>query len=237
MTFDSDDNSQNSKPIPEAKVFAKSGLSGSDGSSPSGSSKTRLASSAIIGTLRKRHIGVPIVGLILLAIIGYTVLSKETNRLPHASSEPDPLASDRAAISDFSVQSTDGESFKLSDHQGKVVLISFWSSDCTTCVLELPAFSELLKRYKKDGLEVLSINLDPAESGDKAAKEVWSHGNFSFHAYLDPSKNVAKSLGIETVPSGVVIDRKGRMAFNSYGANDWLAPETARLIEDLLLEE
>lgn len=233
MAFDSDDN-EGSRPVPPANDFAKSGLADS---SPSGSSKSRLASSAIIGTLRKRHIGAPIVGLILLAVIGYTVVSRDTNRLPHASSEPDPMASDRAAITDFTVQSTDGDSFKLSDHQGKVVLISFWSSECTTCVLELPAFSELLKRYKKDGLEVLSINLDPADTGAKAAKELWSRGSFSFHAYLDPTKNVAKNLGIETVPSGVVIDRHGRMAFNSYGANDWLAPETARLIEDLLLEE
>ncbi len=147
------------------------------------------------------------------------------------------MASDRTPIADFSVQSVAGDTFKLSDHQGKVVLVSFWSSECTTCVLELPAFSELVNRYKKDGLEVLSVNLDPVESGAKAAKELWSRGNFNFNAYLDPSKNVAKNLGIETVPSGVVIDRKGRMAFNSYGANDWLAPETARLIEDLLLEE
>jgi peroxiredoxin len=230
MANDSDD----LKPIPPSSDFVKSGLADS---SSKGSSKTRLASSAIISTLRKRHIGIPIVGLILLAIIGYTVISQDTNRLPHASSEPDPLASDRKGIADFTVQSTTGETFKLSEHHGKVVLVSFWSSDCTTCVLELPAFSELLRRYKRDGLEVLSINLDPTESGAKAAKELWSHGSFSFQAYLDPSKNVAKNLGIETVPSGVVIDRKGRMAFNSYGANDWLAPETARLIEDLLLED
>lgn len=147
------------------------------------------------------------------------------------------MASDRAAIANFTVKSVSGDTFTLAGHKGKVVLVSFWASECTTCVLELPAFSELLKRYKSDGLEVISINLDPAETGAKVAGEVWSRGNFPFKSYLDPAKSVAKSLGIETVPSGVVIDRKGRMAFNSYGANDWLAPETARLIEDLLLEE
>ena len=206
-------------------------------SSPPGSSIRPRSSSAIIETLRKRHVGIPLLGLILLAIVGYMVLSHDGNRLPHASTEPDPMASERTAISDFTVKSTEGETFKLAEHHGKVILISFWSSECTTCVLELPAFSELLKRYKTEGLEVLSVNLDPAENGLKIANEVWSRGDFSFHAYLDPARDVAKIFGIETVPSGVVIDRKGRMAFNSYGANDWLAPETARLIEDLLLEE
>lgn len=146
------------------------------------------------------------------------------------------MAADRAAIKEFTLQSTDGETFKLSEHQGKVIIVSFWAAECTTCLLELPVFSELLNRYQRDGLEVLSINLDSAEAGPKAAKELWERGKFTFQAYLDPSKSVAKNLGIETVPSGVVIDRKGRMAFNSYGANDWLAPETAQLIEDLLLE-
>jgi peroxiredoxin len=190
-----------------------------------------------VQTLRKRHIGVPLLGLILLAGVGFIVLSQSPPRLPHASTEPDPMASDRPAIADFSVQSTEGDTFKLSSHKGKVVLVSFWSSECSTCVLELPAFSELSKRYKSDGLEILSINLDPPETATKTTQDVWARGNFAFKPYVDPSRAVAKTFQIETVPSGFVIDRQGRIAFNSYGANDWLAPETARLIEDLLLEE
>lgn len=146
------------------------------------------------------------------------------------------MAQDRTAVADFTVKSVDGDTFKLSDYRGKVILVSFWASDCTTCVLEFPAFAELQKRYRKEGFQVVSINLDASEAGVKSAKELWDHGNFDFKAYLDPAQTVAKAFNIETVPSGFVIDRQGRMAFNSYGANDWLAPETARLIEDLLLE-
>lgn len=228
---DSSANNNQARPAPD---FAKSGL---QDSSTSGSPKTSLSSSAIVETLRKRHIGIPLLGLILLAAIGFIVLSQSPARLPHASTEPDPLASDRPAIADFSVQSTEGDTFKLSGHKGKVVLVSFWSSECSTCVLELPAFSELLKRYQTDGLEILSINLDPPETAKKTTQEVWSRGKFDFKPYVDPTRGVAKAFQIETVPSGFVIDRKGRIAFNSFGANDWLAPETARLLEDLLLEE
>ena len=165
------------------------------------------------------------------------MMSQEPTHLPNASNEPDPLALDRPAIPDFSVKTADGETFELRQHKGKVILVSFWSSECTTCVVELPAFTELMKRYKKEGLEILSINLDPTETGSKVAKEMWSKGSFPFDPYLDPTRVVAKAFQIETVPSGFVIDRSGRLAFNSYGANDWLAPETARLIEDLLMEQ
>lgn len=203
----------------------------------SASSNSRFSSSAIVQTLRKRHIGIPLVGLILLGVIAFITLSQNTTHLPHASSEPDPMAQDRPAVVDFAVKSIDGDTFKLSEHQGKVVLVSFWATECSTCVLEFPAFAELKKRYKKEGLEIVSINLDTGETGAKSAKDVWEHGKFDFEAYVDPTQEVAKVFAIETVPSGFVIDRHGRMAFNSYGANDWLAPETARLIEDLLLEQ
>ncbi len=173
----------------------------------------------------------------MLAVIGIVVISQNPARLPHASLEPDPLASDRPTVDDFAVQTPGGETFRLSANAGKVVLVSFWSSECSTCLLELPAFSELLKRYSSDGLEILSINLDPPETAAKTTTEVWSRGKFDFKPYVDPTRVVAKTFKIETVPSGFVIDRRGRIAFNSYGANDWLAPETARLLEDLLLEE
>lgn len=233
---DSDDSnygSQNdSRPMAMSPDFAKS-----QKSLDSASSKSGFTSSAIVQTLRKRHIGIPLVGLILLSVIAFMTLSQNTTHLPNASSEPDPLAHDRPELVDFSVQSVDGKTFKLSEHKGKVILVSFWATECSTCVLEFPAFAELTKRYKKEGFEVVSINLDAGEQGAKSAKDVWERGKFDFDAFVDPTQAVAKVFAIETVPSGFVIDRNGRMAFNSYGANDWLAPETARLIEDLLLEQ
>ena len=230
---DFDGDSQNSSSV-GSQADSRGGLKDP---SPSASTKKALSSSSILQLLRKRHIGVPLVGLLILITIAMFMMSKEPVTLPNASSEPDPMAQDRPSIAGFSVKSAEGATFELSAHKGQVIIVSFWASDCTTCVLELPAFSELLKRYKNEGLTVLSINLDAdAAAAAKSAKELWSRGKFDFEAYLDPTHAVAKTFEIETVPSGFVIDRNGRLAFNSYGANDWLAPETARLIEDLLME-
>lgn len=205
--------------------------------SPKASVKSRLTSSAIVETLRKRHIGVPLLGLLTLAVAAYFVLAQSPATLTNASLEPDPLADERPPVANFTVNATNGSTFDLGQHKGKVILVSFWTSTCSTCILELPVFSELAKRYKSEGLEVLSINLDPADVGTRVATDVWSKGGFEFDAHLDPERAVAQIFAIETVPSGFVIDRQGRLAFNSYGANDWLAPESKRLIEDLLLEK
>jgi peroxiredoxin len=103
--------------------------------------------------------------------------------------------------------------------------------------MELPEFQELYNRYRSNGLRVLTLNLDNRELGDKSTREIWKRGGFSFNSFSDSDRQISNALRIETLPSAVVLDRKGRLAFSSFGANDWRSPETTQLIEDLLLEE
>ncbi len=194
-------------------------------------------SSLFSSILRRKQIFIPLAVLFVLIASITWFLSQNTSRLHNASSEPDPMANDRPLAPAFELQSVEGNKLSLTELKGKVVLIGFWASDCTTCLLELPAFEELRKRYAKDGLEVLAINLDAANVGEKYSKEVWDRGGFHTGSYLDAERASANAFKIETLPSAVVLDRQGRLAFNTYGANDWLSTETARLIEDLLLEE
>ena len=205
------------------------------------SPETERPSSIDSRQLRNRKLLIPFVGLFLIVMAGLYLLNRAPNRLPHASSEPDPMADSRPAGVDFTLtdklQASSENQFKLSEQHGNVVLITFWSTECPTCLMELPAFNELRKRYKSDGLEVVAINLDTTPEGKSQAQELWKKGDYSFGSFFDSTRDVAKLLNVETLPSTFVIDRKGRTAFTSYGANDWRAPETARLIEDLLLEE
>jgi len=201
------------------------------------SSEIGAATSLFSSILRRKQILIPLAALFVLIASVTWFYSQSTSRLHNASSEPDPMAGDRSLAPALVLTSTEGEKLSLKDLHGKVVVIGFWASDCTTCLLELPAFEEIRKRYAGDGLEVLAINLDPENVGAKFTKEVWERGSFKTGSYLDAARASASAFKVETLPSAVVLDRQGRMAFNSYGANDWLSPETARLIEDLLLEE
>lgn len=151
------------------------------------------------------------------------------------------MADSRPAGVDFALsdklEASSQSQFKLSDEHGDVVLVTFWSTECPSCLMEIPAFNELKQRYKSDGLEVVAINLDTTPEGKSQAQELWRKGDYKFGSFFDGNRDVARLLKVETLPSSFVIDRKGRVAFTSYGANDWRAPETARLIEDLLLED
>lgn len=199
------------------------------------------ATSLFSSILRRKQILIPLAVLFVLIASATWFFAQNTSRFHNASSEPDPMAADRPQAPEFELTPASGEKLSLNDLKGKVVLIGFWAADCTTCLLELPAFEEVRKRYASEGFEVLAVNLDAENSDGKlakdTAKEVWERGRFKTGSYLDASRKVAGALKIETLPSAVVLDRHGRIAFHSYGANDWLSPQTARLIEDLLLEE
>lgn len=180
---------------------------------------------------------VPLAALFIIALLVGYFLTRSSNFLANTSPEPDPLANKREKVPEFQVLSPAGTLVSSHSYLGKVLMIGFWQSDCSQCLLEIPAFNTVYKKYRGNGLEVIEINLDEKEVGEKVQKDVWSRGNYKILSFLDPQKTTAKILQVETLPSAIVLDKKGRLAFHSYGSNDWQSPETSRLIEDLLLEE
>ena len=53
-----------------------------------------------------------------------------------------------------------GETVRLSDFKGKVVLVDFWASWCGSCQSSFPMLDRLYRQRHRDGLEVLAINVD-----------------------------------------------------------------------------
>ncbi len=51
---------------------------------------------------------------------------------------------------------------KLSDFQGKAVLLNFWATWCEPCKVEMPWFVDLQKKYGPQGLQVIGVAMDDA---------------------------------------------------------------------------
>src|SRR6202048_3441856 len=75
---------------------------------------------------------------------------------------------------DFSLESLEGKTVRLSDFRGKAVLLNFWATWCQPCKIEMPWFVELQKQYGGQGLQVLGIAMDDASPADiaKFAKDL-----------------------------------------------------------------
>ena len=71
------------------------------------------------------------------------------------ASEP-PYALIGQAAPDFALHTAAGDNVRLSEHRGEVVVLSFWSSRCTSCRTQLVALNRSLATYRSAGLEVLT---------------------------------------------------------------------------------
>ena len=62
-----------------------------------------------------------------------------------------------APAPDVSFKTITNKTIRLKDLQGKAVLITFWASNCTSCIKEIPHFISLYNDYHQTGLEIIAI--------------------------------------------------------------------------------
>ncbi|MBM3235956.1 redoxin domain-containing protein [Candidatus Poribacteria bacterium] len=74
----------------------------------------------------------------------------------------------RKAAPDFELKDLQGQSVKLSDFKGKVVILNLWATWAPLCFKEIPALEQLYKQYKEQGLVVIGISVDRNEDTVKS---------------------------------------------------------------------
>jgi thiol-disulfide isomerase/thioredoxin len=119
---------------------------------------------------------------------------------------------------EFSIQTTEGELFRLSDNLGKVVLIDFWATWCPPCVAEFPHLDSLYNKYKDHGFSLISISADKSRDAvtDFLARHSpqWAIG-FSGDGREDA---VVRLYNISSFPTYILVGRNGSINYiTSYG--------------------
>jgi len=108
----------------------------------------------------------------------------------------------------FTLKTLNNKTIKLSSYKGKVVYLDFWASWCKPCRKSFPVMRKLQRKYKKQGLRVITINLDKDK---KELKRFLREFRINFPVALDPRGKVARRYGVKAMPSSYLIDRKGRI--------------------------
>ncbi len=138
---------------------------------------------------------------------------------------------DRAPASSFVL--LDGSKLSSAELQGKVTLINFWATSCTTCVAEMPELVATYNKYKDKGYETLAV----AMSYDPPAYVV----NFAesrqlpFKVAIDNTGANAKAWGdVKLTPTTYLVNKRGEIVKRYVGTPDFA--ELHRLIEKLLTQ-
>lgn len=127
----------------------------------------------------------------------------------------------------------DGSQRSTADLQGKVTLVNFWATSCTTCVAEMPEIIETYKKYQSQGFETLAVAMsyDPPSYVVNFAQS----RQLPFKVAIDNTGQVAKQWGdIQLTPTTFIVNKRGEIVKRYVGAPNFA--ELHALIEKLLAE-
>ena len=140
-------------------------------------------------------------------------------------------ARDAAPASTFVL--LDGSKKTTADLQGRVTLVNFWATSCTTCVAEMPKMVATYDKYHARGYDMLAVAMayDPPSYVVNYAQT----RKLPFQVAIDNTGAVAKAWGdVQLTPTTFVVNKRGEIVKRYVGQPDFA--ELHKLIEKLLAE-
>lgn len=118
---------------------------------------------------------------------------------------------------DFVAYDINGNQVKLSDFQGKGIVLNFWASWCPPCKAELPYFEDAYKSYGND-VHFIILNLTTAnnETVEAATEYIESEG-YTFPVYFDKTGEAGNDYSVYSIPQTYFIDASGNIVSSHEG--------------------
>src|SRR5699024_8030745 len=166
--------------------------------------------------MKKWIITVIVVGLLGWAVYDFVIKSddipEETN--PEAGIDKGDTAPD------FTLDTLDGETVKLSDYRGQKVLLNFWASWCGPCRAEMPDMQKFYEKYSDD-VEILAVNVRETERNDQNVIDFIEEYNATFPVLVDDSSVVSNIFMAHQLPTSYLIDSTGKIHTKAVGAMNY----------------
>ena len=121
------------------------------------------------------------------------------------------------AAPDFSLPSLNGDLVNLSDMRGRFVILNFWATWCGPCRYEIPELKKLQAELGQKGLEVVGIAVDEGPSNEQDVRSFVAEKAIEYPIVLDPEGRILLLLESSTVPTTVLLDKNGQVAWSSVG--------------------
>jgi peroxiredoxin len=143
------------------------------------------------------------------------------------------LGTGRTAAPESTFVLLNGSSHTTADLRGKVTLVNFWATSCTTCVAEMPELVATFDKYHGKGFDTLAVAMsyDPPSYVVNFAET----RKLPFKVAIDNTGAVARAWGdVQLTPSTFIVNKRGEIVKRYVGAPNFA--ELHQLIERLLAE-
>lgn len=110
------------------------------------------------------------------------------------------------------------KNLNTSSLKGRVVVIHFWATWCPPCRAEFPKFARYAgESHGDEGIVVVPVSVDLTKL---VVRSYLGGIKEKFPVYMDTG-GLAKKIGIRAIPTSILVDRQGRIAWRHKGASNW----------------
>jgi thiol-disulfide isomerase/thioredoxin len=160
--------------------------------------------------MNKRFLSIALLFGLIFAAIGAYVGNRQTA----------PVTPENGAIQQLmglSLSDSQGKIQKISQWQGKFLVVNFWATWCAPCVQEMPELSALQDELAKNNIQLLGLGIDSPDNIAEFAKKY--HISYPVFAAGMEGTQLSKQLGNQAggLPFTVLIDSKGNMVKSYLG--------------------
>jgi len=184
-----------------------------------------------------------IISWVIIAVLALVVLLPSTRSIlqqglmkiglfkpdiPAQNSETSTPISSMVMTDAVTLSDESGKTLQTSELKGKVVFINFWATWCGPCRAEMPSIQKLYDKYKdNDQVQFLLVEIEHDLEG---AKNFMTKEKLDLPIYF-PESEIPEAWLSNAIPSTVVLNKQGMLAFDHRGMADYSTKE----FEDFLI--
>lgn len=130
------------------------------------------------------------------------------------------ILSQKTDAPDIAFTTIDGTPLRLKQLRGKVVLVNFWATTCTSCVGEMPKMVEAYQALAPQGYAMVAVAME-YDRPDWVLNYAKQHA-LPFSVALDLKGEAEQAFGgVRLTPTSFLIDKQGHIVQRYLGEPDF----------------
>lgn len=113
-------------------------------------------------------------------------------------------------------QDLSGQEVDFAALKGKVVVVDFWATWCGPCLMEIPGYIEMQKKYGPEGLVIVGVSLDKKKPA--AVKKFADARGVNYPVVMGSFDTMDAFGGFDVIPTTFLVGRDGRILHQKSGA-------------------
>jgi cytochrome c-type biogenesis protein len=134
---------------------------------------------------------------------------------------------------DFELTDVDGDTFKLSDFEGDVVILDFMFIECPPCVKEMEHLDDVSDNYNSNDVKIISIDAMYYTENETQLRDFRDNNGYDWIFAMDTDEEDAhKKYEANQFPTLFIINKKGEIAYEKAGESTYevLSKEIDKLL-------